>query len=157
MDEVSRGERAIESLLLDGSRLLWVSEEFYRRIEKVLRRIPPDDLCRLSEIDFWFLAPDPGCSGMVTQFEHPVKVRDQVVFLSPALLAKSEAHVEWVIAHELAHVFLGQDDGPTSDAAKNPLTSFGLTNQAGQAHQSMNGMSPQVATASGTFWAGPFH
>jgi hypothetical protein len=107
-------QRAIESLLLDGSTHLWIGDEFFFHIQAVLEHIPLDYLRKLMEVDFTFLGPDR-VFGRVMQWEHRATGKF-VVFLSPELLACPKEDLRTGIAHELAHLILGQTETPSPNA-----------------------------------------
>lgn len=105
-----------------------MADVFKFHIEYVLRHLPTDVLSKLNDIEFRFLAPDPIFLGLVTQLhrrkdlERRGKVRrrtlETVVYLSPKLIGKGDDEIRGVIAHELAHLFLGHKDDPSINAAQ---------------------------------------
>lgn len=114
-DLVSERQRLLESLILDGTRCLWVAEEYVDQISRVLGQMPLRDLRRLSELEFWFLAPDR-LFGRTTRMGHSVHQGERIVFLSPELLGEQQQDISAVIAHELAHVLLGHEEEASPDA-----------------------------------------
>jgi len=108
-------EHLVESVYLDGSRVLWVDETFHHQIVSVLRHLPNEALAELSERGFKFLAPGPFL-GRATRLDKSLNRGDGVIFLSPELLRRSEETFRFVIAHELATVVLGHEEEPCEDA-----------------------------------------
>ena len=107
-------EHLVESVYLDGSRVLWVDETFHHQIVSVLRQLPNEALAELCDRDFKFLTPGPFL-GRATRLDKSLNRGDGVIFLSPELL-RSEETLRFVIAHELAHVVLGHEEEPCEDA-----------------------------------------
>jgi hypothetical protein len=108
-------ERHIENLLLDGSTHLWVGDEFVPLIRAVLERLPLHALEQLEGKVFRFLVPK-NQFGRVTRLSRDCRRGELIVFLSPELLLRPQVEGQLVIAHELAHVVLGHEEGVSVNA-----------------------------------------
>jgi hypothetical protein len=117
-NNVTERERCIEDLLLDGTTHLWVEEPFFSLIKSVLEQLPLEVLKQLREKEFRFLAPNRRFLGRVTRLDHNYRSGELLVFLSPELLLHPLKKIHAVIAHELAHVFLGHEETPSADARR---------------------------------------
>ena len=102
--------------LLDTTRNLWIGPAFVKPVRDVLYRLPPEVLERLVMTNVAFMAPDRSCSGLVFEAPLDLECGQFVLYLSPELLGKPKDELDFTIAHELAHAWLGHGEA-LGDAA----------------------------------------
>ena len=110
MDRQNR-ETVIVSLLgnVNGN---WPCSDFYAHLEKVLWKLPAEVLETLYDRIGIIFAPSKFAWGRVMT----LSLRDgYCVYFSPCLLDEATTVIEGVIAHELAHVYLGHEEAPVPD------------------------------------------